>query len=180
MMPIDPEFPKNSQVIGKHQHSDGQHFHFVWGPGRTVEAAENEEVQKSYQARGEELVTLGVHGTMVALDWDSCIADGACIEVCPVQVYQWYRTEQDVPGIQMQNATSAGTGEDHAREGRKDYTDKSDPIREHDCIWCMACVSVCPTQSIKVDQSNLEYHEKAAGTFNEELAKSSAPPPHAH
>lgn len=76
--------------------------------------------------------------------------------------------------------TSAGTGQDHEREGRVDYTDKSDPIREHDCIWCMACVSVCPPQAIKVDQSNLEYHEKSAGTFNEELSKGSAPPPHAH
>jgi hypothetical protein len=37
-----------------------------------------------------------------------------------------------------------------------------------------------PPQAIKVDQSNLEYHEKAAGTFNEELARGSAPPPHAH
>jgi hypothetical protein len=46
-MPIDPEFPKNQQVIGKHSHSDGQHFHFVWGPGRTAEAAENEEVKKA-------------------------------------------------------------------------------------------------------------------------------------
>ena len=27
---------------------------------------------------------------------------------------------------------------------------------------------------------NLEYHEKASGTFNEELSKGSAPPPHAH
>lgn len=180
-MPIDSDFPKNHQVIGKHNHSDGQHFHFVWGPGKVAEAAENEEVKKAYEARGEELVPLGVHGTMVALDWDSCIADGACIEACPVQVYQWYRTEQDVPGIEMQkNATSAGTGEDHSRDGRIDYTDKSDPIREHDCIWCMACVSVCPTQAIKVDQSNLEFHERAEGTFNEELARGSAPPPHAH
>jgi hypothetical protein len=24
-------------------HSDGEHFHFVWGPGRVVEAPENEE-----------------------------------------------------------------------------------------------------------------------------------------
>ena len=179
-MPIDADFPKNHQVIGKHQHADGEHFHFVWGPGRAAEAAENEEVRKAYEARGEELVPLGVHGTMVALDWDSCIADGACIEACPVQVYQWYRSEQDVPGIELQNGTSAGTGEDHSRDGRKDYTDKSDPIREHDCIWCMACVSVCPTQAIKVDQSNLAFHEKAAGTFNEALAKGSAPPPHAH
>ena len=22
-------------------------------------------------------------------------------------------------------------------------------IREHDCIWCMVCVSVCPPQAIK-------------------------------
>jgi NAD-dependent dihydropyrimidine dehydrogenase PreA subunit len=115
------------------------------------------------------------------IDWDSCYADGACIEACPVQVFQWYRTENDIPAVEMVNATSAGTGEDHAREGRKDYTDKSDPIREHDCIWCMAYVLVChPPTSNKVDQSSLEYHEKAAGTFNEELAKGSAPLPHAH
>jgi hypothetical protein len=44
----------------------------------------------------------------------------------------------------------------------------------------MAYVSVCPTQPIKVDQSNLEFHEKASGTFNEALSKGSAPPPHAH
>ena len=44
----------------------------------------------------------------------------------------------------------------------QDLTDKADPIREHDCIWCMACVSVCPPQAIKVDQSNVEKHETAA------------------
>jgi hypothetical protein len=38
----------------------------------------------------------------------------------------------------------------------------------------MACVSVCPPQAIKVDQANLEHHERAAGTFNEALAKGSA------
>jgi ferredoxin len=85
-----------------------------------------------------------------------------------------------VPAIHMVNVTSTGTGEDHDREGRKEYTDKSDPIREHDCIWGMACISVCPPQAIKVDQSNVEYHEKSAGTFNEELAKGSAPLPPAH
>jgi NAD-dependent dihydropyrimidine dehydrogenase PreA subunit len=46
--------------------------------------------------------------------------------------------------------------------GRKDYTDKSDPVREHDCIWCMACVTVCPTQAIKVDETNLEVHKTTA------------------
>ncbi|MFB5608179.1 MAG: ferredoxin family protein, partial [Candidatus Nitrosomaritimum yanchengensis] len=48
------------------------------------------------------------------------------------------------------------------KDQRADYTDKADPIREHDCIWCMACVSVCPPQAIKVDQSNQEHHDKAA------------------
>jgi formate hydrogenlyase subunit 6/NADH:ubiquinone oxidoreductase subunit I len=74
-------------------------------------------------------------------------------------------TEYDVPAIDLANATSAGTGEDHDRDGRKDYAGKSDPTRELDCIWCMACVSVCPPQAIKVDQANLEAHEKAAGTL---------------
>ena len=49
----------------------------------------------------------------------------------------------------MTNATSAGIGENQDRDGRKDYTDKSDPVREHDCIWWMACVTVCPTQVIR-------------------------------
>jgi NAD-dependent dihydropyrimidine dehydrogenase PreA subunit len=178
-MPIDPDFPRNNQVIGKHMHSDGEHYHFVWGPGKLQEAAENEEVKSAYSTRGEEIAPLGVHGTMVAVDWDSCVADGACIEACPVQVFQWYRTEQDVPATEVVNATSAGTGST-VKEERKDYTDKADPIREHDCIWCMACVSVCPPQAVKVDQSSLEFHEKASGTFNEELSKGSAPPPHAH
>jgi formate hydrogenlyase subunit 6/NADH:ubiquinone oxidoreductase subunit I len=49
-----------------------------------------------------------------------------------------------------------------------DFTDKSDPIRERDCIWCMACVAVCPPQAIKVEQSNLEYHQRADQTFRED------------
>ena len=52
------------------------------------------------------------------------------------------------------------------KEERKDYTDKADAIREHDCIWCMACVSVVRHRNVKVDQSSLEFHEKASGTFN--------------
>ena len=35
----------------------------------------------------------------------------------------------------MTNAPSAGTGENHDIEGRKDYTDKSDTVIEHDFIW---------------------------------------------
>jgi NAD-dependent dihydropyrimidine dehydrogenase PreA subunit len=178
-MPIDPDFPRNHKVIGKQEHADGEHFYFIWGPGKMAEAAESEECKKAFAERGENIEPLGVHGTMVAVDWDSCTADGACIEACPVQVFQWYRTEKDIPGPQVPKEKFTGTGET-VKDHRKDYTDKAQPIREHDCIWCMACVSVCPPQAIKVDQSNLEFHEKAAGTFNEALSKSAQAPPHAH
>jgi NAD-dependent dihydropyrimidine dehydrogenase PreA subunit len=101
---------------------------------------------------------------MVAVDWDCCIADGSCIEVCPVKLYEWYRTDNDIPAIDMANVISNGMGSTD-KEGRSDYTDKSEPIRERDCIYCMACVAVCPTQSIKVEQSNTEFHQQALQTF---------------
>jgi len=176
-MPIPEDFPKGLKPIGKIALEDGEHFHFMWGPGRKAEAAENKEVIAAYKARGEKIEPLGVSGTMVAVDWDSCIADGACIEACPVQVFQWYRTEKDIPAKKVTKETFAGTGSS-VKEERKDYTDKADPIREHDCIWCMACVSVCPPQAIKVDQSNLEAHEKAAGTFTK--METGSANPHAH
>ena len=46
-MPINPEFPKNYKVIGKHKNADGQNYHYVWGPGRLSDAAENEEATGS-------------------------------------------------------------------------------------------------------------------------------------
>ena len=177
-MPIAENFPEGLKPIGKINHSDGEHYHWVWGPGRKdAEAFSNEDCIAAYKARKEKQVPLGVSGTMVAVDWDSCVADGACIEACPVQVFQWYRTEKDIPNNKVVGETFEGTGSS-VKEERKDYTDKADPIREHDCIWCMACVSVCPPQAIKVDQSNLEHHEKAAGTY-QKLGSGQANP-HAH
>ena len=49
-MPIDPDFPKGYQVIGKHYNRDGEHFHFVWGPGRLKDCAENEEAKRDFAA----------------------------------------------------------------------------------------------------------------------------------
>jgi len=168
-MPIAENFPEGLKAIGKISISDGN-FHLMWGPGKTTntdgsksEASVDADVVAAYAARKEDQVPLGVSGTMVAVDWDSCIADGACIEACPVQVFQWYRTEKDIPAKDVVGQTFEGTGSD-VKDERKDQTDKADPIREHDCIWCMACVSVCPPQAIKVDQSNVEAHEKAALT----------------
>jgi hypothetical protein len=84
-MPIDPDFPRNHQTIGKITHTDGEHFHFFWGPGKAAEAAENEDVKHAYEARGEELVPLGVSGTMVAIDWDSTTSPGRTRRARPLQ-----------------------------------------------------------------------------------------------
>jgi ferredoxin len=66
----------------------------------------------------------------------------------------------------MSNAIeSSGTGSS-AKEERLDLTDKADPIREHDCIWCIACVSVCPPQAVKVEERNLQFHEGAARSIS--------------
>jgi NAD-dependent dihydropyrimidine dehydrogenase PreA subunit len=111
-MPIDPEFPSNSQVIGKHDHSDGQHFHFVWGPGKSADTAANSDVNAAYAARNEELIRLGVHGTFVAVDWNSCVADGSCIQACPVNVFQWYRTENDALLLKVFTALDHGVSDD--------------------------------------------------------------------
>jgi NAD-dependent dihydropyrimidine dehydrogenase PreA subunit len=91
---------------------------------------------------------MGVHGTFVAVDWDSCVADGICLLSCPVKVFEWYKN----PG-------------ETGRNDRKDYTDKANPVKEADCIWCMACVEVCPTKAIKVDQLNQDIHEKEIAKF---------------
>ena len=132
-MPIAENFPEGLKAIGKISISDG-YFHIMWGPGKTTntdgskaEALVDEDVVAAYAARKEEQVPLGVSGTMVAVDWDSCIADGACIEACPVDVYEWF----DTPG--------------NPASDKKPLMNK-----EPDCIFCMACEGVCPPQAIKI------------------------------
>ncbi len=70
---------------------------------------------------------LGVWGEFVAVDFDICIGDGACIDACPVKVYEW----AEFPG----NPSS-----------------EKKPLmaREPDCIFCLACENVCPVQAIKI------------------------------
>lgn len=86
----------------------------------------------------------GIHGTSVGVDWEACVADGVCMDVCPVDVFEWYL-----------NPGKKGTGNDKVLEkGSDDWnkyrTDKCDPIREADCIFCMACQQSCPTQAILI------------------------------
>ena len=163
---------------GKTSHGDGENFDYMRCDGRTDGVAfSNEDVKSAYTARGEEQVPLGVSGTMVAVDWDSCVADGACIEACPVQVFQWYRTEKDVPAKDIVGQTFAGTGLSKMDE-RLDYTDKLQTIREHDCIWCMACQEICPKGAIFIESASQEWHKKAAGSYV--MMKSTSVNPHAH
>lgn len=101
---IDINFRSNRQIAEDH------FGHHVWGPVNTPDL-------------------LGIHGTAVAVDFDICIADGACVEACPVNVFEWFAT----PG--------------HPASEKK-----ADPTRESECIFCMACEVVCPPVAIKVTQ----------------------------
>jgi NAD-dependent dihydropyrimidine dehydrogenase PreA subunit len=100
--PIDTGFKSTRQPVGKFQGIQ------VWGP---------------YNAPGQ----LGIWGTDVCVDFDICVSDGACIDACPVNVYEWL----DTPG--------------HPASERKPFM-----IREKDCIFCLACENVCPPQAIKI------------------------------
>jgi len=100
--PIDTGFKSKRQSVGKYEGIQ------VWGP---------------YDAPGQ----LGIWGTDVCVDFDICISDGACIDACPVNVYEWL----DTPG--------------HPASERKPFM-----IREKDCIFCLACENVCPPQAIKI------------------------------
>jgi len=163
---IPEDFCHNDvKPTGKTSHSDGENKHFIWGDGRSDGAAfSNDEVKAAYEAHGDTQVPLGIHGTTVAVDWDQCTAQGSCMSVCPVQTFQWYRTEKDIAAADCKGETFEGTGS-VVKDERKDMTDKADPIREHDCIWCMACQEACPEGAIRIEASNLEWHEKADGTY---------------
>ena len=102
--PIDATFKSNRQPTGTFQGIK------VWGP---------------IDPPGQ----LGIWGTEVCVDFDICVADGACIEACPVNVYEWLET----PG--------------HPASEKKPFM-----IREKDCIFCMACENVCPPQCVKIFQ----------------------------
>lgn len=102
--PIDTTFKSKRQKAGKFKDIS------VWGP---------------IDPPGQ----LGIWGDSVCVDFDICIGDGACIEACPVNVYEWMET----PG--------------HPGSDKKPLM-----AREKDCIFCLACENVCPPQAIKIYQ----------------------------
>ncbi|MBK8574863.1 MAG: ferredoxin family protein [Elusimicrobia bacterium] len=104
MAAIDPDFQKNQKVVK----NDEKFGYQIWSPF-------------------EPPAKLGIHGTWVAVDFDLCIADGACLDACPENVFAWV----DSPG--------------HPASARK-----AAPAKEDACIFCMACESVCPVVAIKI------------------------------
>jgi NAD-dependent dihydropyrimidine dehydrogenase PreA subunit len=105
----------------------------------------SEGVQRN-DANGSPYPTsFGIHGTNVAVDWETCVADGQCTDVCPVNVFAWF----------LRGDGQGGSGNDVKIEKDSEQwnlyrTDKIDPLREGDCIFCMACETVCPTVAIKI------------------------------
>jgi NAD-dependent dihydropyrimidine dehydrogenase PreA subunit len=129
--PIDPDFMNKPDEYPE----TGTHFeHKVFADG----------LPRTDANGAPNPTTLGIHGLHVAVDFDACIADGVCMDVCPVDVFEW-----------LLNPGAKGTGnEKHVDQGTDEYakyrTDKSDMIRENDCIDCMACETACPTKCIKI------------------------------
>ncbi len=87
----------------------------------------NNKIKVFGPRKGNEV--LGIWGEFVSVDFDVCIGDGACIDACPVKVYEW----ADFPG---------------------NLSSEKKPLmaREPDCIFCLACENVCPVQAIKISK----------------------------
>ena len=90
-------------------------------------ATEDGYTIKTWGRKGTSNGIMGVWGEFVSVDYDICVADGACLEACPVGVYEWF----DTPGSPSSE--------------RKPLMSK-----ELDCIFCLACEGVCPPKAIKI------------------------------
>jgi NAD-dependent dihydropyrimidine dehydrogenase PreA subunit len=82
---------------------------------------------KTWGRLGTDNGVMGVWGEFVSVDYDICVADGACIEACPVAVYEWFNTP-----------------------GSPSSEKKPLMSKEPDCIFCLACEGVCPPKAIKI------------------------------
>jgi len=107
--PIDVEYKSKMDVTPEHL------------------VADTDVTLKTWGRAGSDNKIMGVWGEFVSVDFDICIADGACIDACPVDVFEF----RDFPG----NPAS---------------TKKPLQVREPDCIFCLACEGVCPPVAIKI------------------------------
>ena len=90
---------------------------------------------------------LGIWGSVVAADFDICVADGACIEACPVDVFEWIDTPE------------------HPASDKKAIMS-----REPDCIVCRACEEVCPVDAILITDPSDISSGATEETVEEETA----------
>ena len=82
---------------------------------------------KTWGRVGTDNGIMGVWGEFVSVDYDICVADGACIDACPVGVYEFADFAGN-PGSEKKPLMS----------------------KEPDCIFCLACEGVCPPEAIKI------------------------------
>lgn len=131
--PKGQEAPKEEEVVevpeGAKPGPIDVEFKSKMKPSEPYKVADNGNVIKTWGRKGKDNQVMGVWGEYVAVDFDICVADGACIDACPVNVYEWF----DTPG----NPAS-----------------EKKPLmaREPDCIFCLACEGVCPPKAIKIFQ----------------------------
>jgi len=59
---------------------------------------------------------------VVKVDKDKCDGDGACVENCPVEVFEL------------------------------DENGKAEPVNEEECIGCETCMEVCETGAVTVEE----------------------------
>lgn len=64
-----------------------------------------------------------------AVDWGSCIADGSCIQACPVSVFNGIGQKIMCKAVEMVNATSAGSDTAPTIESEQAIDEKFDGIR---------------------------------------------------
>ncbi len=67
-----------------------------------------------------------IHGTTVGVDFELCNGCMKCVSVCPTKVFAPY----------LHNKSRI-----------------VDPVRESECILCLACELVCPTEALHVVRS---------------------------
>ena len=92
----------------------------------SFEAETGHEI-KTWGRVGTENGIMGVWGEFVSVDFDICVADGACIDACPVAVYEFVEFS-----------------------GNPASDKKPLMSKEPDCIFCLACEGVCPPKAIKI------------------------------
>ena len=130
---IEPELPAESGKVGQVWKGGGikpgpidVEYKTKMGQSAGFTTADGVQI-KTWGRVGADNGVMGVWGESVSVDFDICIADGACIDACPVDVFEWFDSPSN-PASEKKPLMA----------------------REPDCIFCLACEGVCPPQAIKI------------------------------